>query len=466
MPTTEETTLVWQRMQDELRARLSASQFDTWFAKTRCIEVAGEHVTIEVPNAFYQEWLKLQYLAVLKQAAAVVLGGAAPQISITIAPAAVSPAPAAGDTEPRLREPAPAQPAGVLQPAAGAPSFPKDPELNLNPEYTFENFIVGSSNRLAHAAALAVVEGTGRVYNPLFIHGGLGLGKTHVLQAVCHSMLSKRQDLKILYIPCEQFINRFIMALEKGQVESFRQRYRMLDVLVIDDIHFLANKEHTQEEFFHTFNTLYNERKQIILSSDSPPKEIPNLEERLVSRFKWGLVCEIESPSFETRVAIIRKKAGRNGLDLGDDVVEYLASSLRMSVREIEGAVTNLLGYSSIMNRPITLEVAKEVLGDSLGARRKKTTLDRIITLVTESFGVRLSDLQSKKRFQSITLPRQVCMYLARRYTNHSLAEIGGSFGGRDHSTVLYATDKIASRMETDTELRQTIQEICRQLES
>ena len=268
------------------------------------------------------------------------------------------------------------------------------------------------------------------------------------------------------YIPCEQFINQFIAALERNKVEPFRQRYRDLDVLVIDDIHFLANKEHTQEEFFHTFNALYNDRKQIIISSDSAPKDIPTLEERLVSRFKWGLVCEIESPTFETRMTIVRKKASMYGIEMPDDVTEYLADSVRTSIREMEGAVTRLIGFASIMKCPINLETARAALGDIVDSGKKRVTIDQIIEIVTEHYAVRLSDLQSKKRNQSITLPRQVCMFLARKFTNHSLAEIGGYFGGRDHSTVLYGTEKISKRTKTDPELRTAVSAFVRRLES
>ena len=452
---------IWSQVLEVVRGQVTTAQFDTWFARTRCTAIDGSKVAVEVPNTFYLEWLKRQYGGTLENALRVVTGDESSALHFVALNTGgpQTPAPRSDDT-----------PRAHLQPAAGTysamPEFARECELNLNSEYSFDSYVVGSSNRLAHAAALAVAEGTGRAYNPLFIHGGLGLGKTHLLQAICQALTAKRPGLRFLYLPCEQFINRFITALEKGQVDAFRQRYRMLDVLVIDDIHFLANKEHTQEEFFHTFNALYNDRKQIILSSDSAPKEIPNIEERLVSRFKWGLVCEIEAPTFETRLAILRKKAARLGLVLPDEVAEHLAAGMKSSIRELEGAINNLAGFASVMKRAITIDVAKEVLGESLGVKKKRTTLDRIVSLVIDHYGVRLSDLQSKKRFQSIAVPRQVCMYLARKYTNHSLAEIGGSFGGRDHSTVLYAAEKIAKSLETDGELRTVIQDLSRSLEA
>ncbi|MFT7618839.1 MAG: chromosomal replication initiator protein, partial [Planctomycetota bacterium] len=283
-------------------------------------------------------------------------------------------------------------------------------------------------------------------------------------QGISHELLARSPGLRMKYVPCEQFINEFITALEKNKINEFRERYRELDVLMIDDIHFLANKDHTQEEFFHTFNCLYNEQKQIILSSDSPPRDIPTLEERLVSRFKWGLVCEVEPPVFEMRMGIIRKRCIREGLDLSDEVADLLSGTLKGSIRELEGAVTRLAGYSRIMEEAVTVEVARRVLSDLLGSAKRRITMDDIIESVTDHYGVRLSDLQSKKRFHSITLPRQVCMFLARKHTPLSLTEIGGYFGGRDHSTVLYADDKITKRIKTDPELRDTVEDMSRRL--
>lgn len=463
MTTMKECVSFWRSVLGEVKKAITQNQYDTWFVKTGCRRVDDEGIEIEVPNTFYLEWLNRQYRSTIENAITGVRG-TVPPIHFVVTGELDDTTPEAAP-ETKVVTNTAVQSVQVGEPHMPAISPIRGGDLQLNADYTFDNFVVGPSNRIAHAAALAVVENAGRVYNPLFIHGGIGLGKTHLLQAICHAMLMKRPNLRMMYIPCEQFINRFIAALEKGQVEAFRQRYRMLDVLLIDDIHFLANKDHSQEEFFHTFNTLYNDHKQIILSSDSPPKDIPTLEERLVSRFKWGLVCEIEQPTFETRLAIIRKKSALYEVDIPDEVTEFLAGSLRTNVREIEGAVTRLIGYASIMEKPVTMETAKTALGDLVDARKKRVTIDRIIALVTDHFGVRLSDLQSKKRFQSITLPRQVCMYLARRYTNHSLAEIGGYFGGRDHSTVLYATEKISSRLEHDADLRVSVHEFCRQLD-
>lgn len=456
---------VWPDVLESLSERLNTSQFATWFSRTTCLEVTEEVIRIGVPNNFYFEWLSRQYSQDVAAAVADVVGR---QLVVKFEVAEELDEPAASQTE--ELPPAASFQVGEVAPARTelppARKQPQHTEIQLNDEYTFDNFVVGPGNRMAHAAAMAVVEQPGRIYNPLFIHGGLGLGKTHVLQGICHDLIVRQPNLRILYTPCEQFVNRFIAALEKGCVDAFRDQFRMLDVLVIDDIHFLASKEQSQEEFFHTFNALYQQHKQIIISSDSAPKEIPTLEERLVSRFKWGLVCKVEKPTFETRMAIIRKKASRQGVALPDEVIEHLAMSLKTSVREIEGAVTSLIGYCALMNEPLVLDTVRLALGDLIGNRKKRITMDRIIGLVTDHYSVKLSDLQSKKRFQSITLPRQVCMYLARRYTDHSLSEIGGYFGGRDHSTVLYATEKISSRVSDSPKLKMAVDELSQALEA
>jgi chromosomal replication initiator protein len=357
--------------------------------------------------------------------------------------------------------------------AAADPDAPEAPALvrvpprerpRLNPASVFENFVTGPCNRLAHAAALAVSELPGRAYNPLFIHASVGLGKSHLLQAICHRILENRPDANLMYVSCEDFINRFIAAVERGNIEDFRYRFRHLDVLMIDDIHFLADKDRTQEEFFHTFNTLYQSQKQVILSSDSPPHEIPSLEERLVSRFKWGLVVRIDRPSFETRVAIVQKKAKLRGRELPDEVVQYIANVVDSNNRELEGAVVRTLGYASLCERQIDLDLAKEALGDLIGTPQRTISIQEVTDAVLKQYNVRLSDLQGKRRSQSVTLPRQVCMYLARRLTNRSLEEIGAFFGGRDHTTVLYGERKIHGQVERDPVLRGLVESIEREI--
>jgi chromosomal replication initiator protein len=339
-----------------------------------------------------------------------------------------------------------------------------DQPLPLNPDYTFENFVTGPCNRLPHAASIAVAEQPGKAYNPLFIHGGVGLGKSHLLQAVSQTVLEKQPEARILYLSCDSFINQFITAVETGDMSGFRHRYRHVDLLIIDDIHFLSKRDRTQEEFFHTFNTLYQQHKQIILSADCPPSEIPELEERLVSRFNWGLVARIEKPCYETRVAILQKKARMRGLTLPDDVVCYIAAKVENNTRELEGAITKIQGMGMLQEGRIDLDLAKLALGESAGAEHRRVTIQHILDIVTKYYNVRLSDLQSKKRHKSIAFPRQVCMYLARRHTRYSLEEIGGYFGGRDHTTVLHAVRTVGQDVKDDSEIAEQLTRLESQL--
>jgi chromosomal replication initiator protein len=334
----------------------------------------------------------------------------------------------------------------------------------LNPDYTFENFVTGPCNRLPHAASVAVAEKPGHAYNPLFIHGGVGLGKTHLLQAVCQKVLEKFDEARILYLSCDSFINQFITAVETGDMAQFRNRYRHVDMIVIDDIHFLAGRDRTQEEFFHTFNTLYQQHKQIILSADAAPSEIPELEERLVSRFNWGLVARIEKPCYETRVAILQKKSRMRGLTMPEDVICYIAAKIENNTRELEGAITKLQGLAMLNEGTIDLELAKAALGETATPEQKRITIQQIFDAVTKYFNVRPADLQSKKRHKSIAFPRQVCMYLARRHTRYSLEEIGGYFGGRDHTTVLHAVRTIKLDCDADREVAKQLDHLEAQL--
>ncbi len=332
-----------------------------------------------------------------------------------------------------------------------------DVPLKLNPDYVFENFVTGPCNRLPHAACVAISDNPGQAYNPLFIHGGVGLGKTHLLQAVCQQVLAKRADSRILYLSCDSFINQFINAVEAGEMNQFRHRYRHVDMLVIDDIHFLAGRDRTQEEFFHTFNTLYQNHKQIILSADSPPSEIPELEERLVSRFKWGLVARIDKPCYETRLAILQKKAHIRSFELPDEVLCYIAQRIESNTRELEGAITKLQGMAMLQAGRVDMELAKAALGDTATPEQKRITIQQILDVVTKYYNVKPSDLQSKKRHKSIAFPRQVCMFLARRHTRYSLEETGGYFGGRDHTTVMHAVKTIQAAMQEESSVAEQI---------
>lgn len=323
----------------------------------------------------------------------------------------------------------------------------------LNVEYTLDQFVTGPSNRLAHAACVAVGEAPGESYNPLFLHGSVGLGKTHLLHAVCQHALSKRHDLRVLYLSCETFTNHFIQAVEHGALHQFRFRYRHVDILLIDDIQFLSERERSQEEFFHTFNTLHEARKQIVLSADCSPREIPSLEDRLVSRFSWGLVARLDKPCLETRIAIVRKKARLRQIDLPEDVIHYIAATIDSNIRELEGAITMVDAYSQQLGHTLDLTAARVALDREPREEPGPVSIPQILEAVCEYYDVKKSDVQGKRRNRSVALPRQVCMHLARELTPYSLEEIGSFFGGRDHTTVLHAARRIAERQGEDPHL-------------
>ncbi|MCC6579361.1 MAG: chromosomal replication initiator protein DnaA, partial [Phycisphaeraceae bacterium] len=369
----------------------------------------------------------------------------------------------AADTEAEFIPPRPAVPAITVadnegnrnrdreSSQASAVSLDAD-DMVISPDYSFENFVTGPGNDLAYAAAVAVANNPGTAYNPLFIHGGVGLGKTHLLQAIAQAMLSKTPNRQVCYLSCETFVNQFLDCVQRGQMSHFRHRYRYVDLLVIDDIQFLASRERTQEEFFHTFNALYQSNRQIVLSSDRAPSEIPKLEERLVSRFGWGLVATISRPDYETRVAIVRAKAKVRGLAIPDDVISYIATKIDTNARELEGALTTIQGHAALQSVNIDMTLAQKALGEpDQHAGRSQITLQHIIDAVTGFYNVKLSDLQSKRRHKSITEPRQVCMWLARKRTRFSLEEIGGYFGGRDHTTVMHSIRTVDDRAKLES---------------
>jgi chromosomal replication initiator protein DnaA len=466
---------LWEKLQRAIRSRMKPEQFETWFRRAALASVDGETLRIAVQNSFSRDWLRTYYSDALAESVREVLHDSRrvevivdPELLLQAqAPVGATGQPARAVSGPQaLATPAvePAGPNGTLAREAralgtqrggdGARGLLATSDVGLNPKYTFDNFVVGPCNRFAHAAALGSAEAPGKAYNPFFLHGSVGLGKTHLLQSLCWAILDRNPRARILFLSCETFVNHFINSLENGDIAKFRNKYRNVDVLVVDDIHLLANKDRTQEEFFHTFNTLYQSGKQIVLSSDSPPKDIPSLQERLVSRFKWGLVTEIEPPCFETRMAILKRKSRERGRELSDEIASMLAERIDSNIRELEGAVTKLLGFAGVSGLPISAELAREALRELFHARRGQPTMEDILTLVTEHFSVRLSDLQSKKRTNAIAYPRQVAMFLARQITRHSLEEIGGFFGGRDHSTVIYAVDKIQELHEQDPATR------------
>jgi chromosomal replication initiator protein len=334
---------------------------------------------------------------------------------------------------------------------------PTQKPSDLNPRFLFENFVVGASNRFAFAAAQAVAENPAKAYNPFFIYGPVGLGKTHLLQAITHEAKRKNPALKICYLSTEQFTNELINSIRHRSAEGFRQKYRSVDILLIDDIHFIAGKESTQEEFFHTFNTLHDHRKQIIICSDRPPKEIANLEERLVSRFAWGLITDIQPPDYETRVAILRKKLELESVAVPDDVVLFIAQEIKTNIRELEGALIRVVAYSLLEDKTITLSVAKQVLKDMVKETIKTISVDMVQKEVAVYFNITMADLKTKKRNKNVVLPRQIAMYLARKLTTHSLPEIGAAFGGKDHTTVLHAYKKIEKEFMINAEMKKNI---------
>lgn len=348
----------------------------------------------------------------------------------------------------------PGEPVEVPPQPVAAPSKAPAETLAINPDFGFSVFVVGPTNRLAHAAAVAVADAPGKHYNPLFLHGGVGLGKTHLLQAICLAIRERDPSAQVCYLSCESFVSEFVEAVQQGHMSEFRHRFRGVDVLVIDDIHYLGARDRSQEEFFHTFNSLYQAGKQIVLSSDAPPHLIPDLEARLVSRFKWGLVACVEKPCFDTRVAILKTKARLRGIELPEGVACHIATVVDSNIRELEGAIVGLQIRAGVENRSITLDMAIETVGNARErAPERQATIQTIIEAVTEFYGIRVADLQSKKRARSVTLPRQICMFLARRCTRHSLEEIGGYFGGRDHTTVMHAVKAVEAKSEKDPKL-------------
>ena len=472
-PVEPELSPVWSSMRSALKERMRREQFETWFHRTTLSKLESKpdegrviaHVAVH--NGFTRDWLTNYYADVLTEVATQVIGQTT-EIVFDVDPELATQGlddseagEASAEAKPRsseaeLRE-VTLQPAARRHPAddLGPKQLLPSSDVGLNPNYRFDSFVVGPCNRFAHAACVGVSENPGQIYNPLFLHGRVGLGKTHLIQSLCYTLLERNPSTKILFLSCETFVNHFIGALEHGDLERFRTKYRNVDVLVVDDIHLLANKERTQEEFFHTFNTLFNAGKQIVLSSDSPPVEIPSLQDRLVSRFKWGLVTEMETPCYETRMAILKRKSKERGHELPDDVASLLAERIDSNIRELEGAVTKILGYASLSGQPISLSLVRQCLRELFLVRTGQPSIEDIIKVVTDHFGVKLSELQSKKRSKAIAFPRQVAMYLARRITRLSLEEIGGYFGGRDHSTVLYGVRKITKLAKTDPEIQE-----------
>ena len=430
-------TSLWTRLLDASARKLPGAVLDSWLRPCRPLSLEGDHLTIAAPNRFTRDWLVQHHLEVIQAAAADCLGGH-PRVSVV-----VDDAPGADVAPERSAPPAPARGSANVE--------------GLNPRYTFDTFVVGSSNQFAQAASQAVAELPSRAYNPLFIYGGVGLGKTHLLHAVGHQAVKLFAGLSVVYLSSERFTNELINAIRYDRTAEFRARYRTIDLLLIDDIQFISGKERTQEEFFHTFNDLYESRKQIILSSDCSPKDIPEIEERLRSRFEWGLIADIQPPDFETRVAILKKKAAVDRIRLEDDVAYLIAGRVKSNIRELEGSLTRMIAFCALTGREMGVDLAQEVLGDLWGEDEKVITIEQIQRKVGDFFGIKQSDMKAKSRTKAVAFPRQVAMYLSRQLTHASLAEVGRAFGGKDHTTVLHAVDKIQTLLQEDPKLRKTV---------
>jgi len=428
---------LWSEVSGRLRGALNETTYRTWFDHVEGLELSDDEFVLAVPNDFTRDWIEGHFIGLIRAAVGDTTGHER-QIQLAVKEATGEP-------------PAPAE--GHRRESLG---------IGLNPKYTFDSFVIGSSNRFAHAAALAVAEAPAQAYNPLFIYGGTGLGKTHLLQAVAQYVAEHQGELSVRYVTSETFMNDFINALRDKRIEGFKQRYRAYDLLLIDDIQFFEHKERIQEEFFHTFNSIYEAGGQIVISSDRPPKEISTLEERLRSRFEWGLITDIQPPDLETRIAILRKKVKTDRIHVPDPkVLEFIAGRISSNIRELEGALTRVVAFSSLTGRPMTQDLAQDVLKDVFPQGEvRQVTIERIQELVSERFSLSLAELCGDKRSQNIVYPRQVAMYLSRELTDSSLPKIGKQFGGRDHTTVIHATSKIARMIREDRSVYNLVQEL------
>lgn len=454
----------WNCVLAEIAREVSPGSFQTWFRNIELIDFGDGRAEVGVPNLFMKEWIREHYLPAIARALRKVCGRDV-VLEISISPRLFQSA--------RVREQGPASEdkpgtgaAGLSSPRREAPPRPPAWGSPLNRDFTLDSFVVGSSNRLAHDAALAVAESPAARYNPLFVHGGPGLGKTHLLQGICHRLRHLRPEAAVTYLSCEEFTNAYILAVQSGQVAAFRSRCRGADCLVIDDVQFLTAKEHTQEEFFHTFDALHNMGRQVVLSSDAHPKEIAELSEKLKTRFVGGLVAPLDPPDFPTRTEIVRAKARRHGLELAAEAIELVARRIESNVRELEGAVAALSAACRAEGRTPDLPLTRAVLRRLSALREGPPGMEDILRAVERRFGVGSAELRSASRARRVLLPRQVAMYLARRLTAMSLAEVGRFFGGRDHATVLYAEKRIASAMKSEAELRAAVEELSAALES
>ncbi|MBM7541364.1 chromosomal replication initiator protein DnaA [Amphibacillus cookii] len=443
---------LWASTLLAIKEKVSKPSFDTWLRNTNADSITDDTLVISAPNEFARDWLENRYSNLISDAIFEVTGAQLKTKFII--------------PENERTTDQTANQTTKIVPVKDQEQHDASKTM-LNDKYTFNTFVIGSGNRFAHAASLAVAEAPAKAYNPLFIYGGVGLGKTHLMHAIGHYVLDHNPNAKVVYLSSEKFTNEFINSIRDNKAENFRSKYRNVDVLLIDDIQFLAGKEQTQEEFFHTFNTLHEESKQIIISSDRPPKEIPTLEDRLRSRFEWGLITDITPPDLETRIAILRKKAKAEGLDIPNEVMLYIANQIDTNIRELEGALIRVVAYSSLINQDIDASLAAEALKDIIPSTRPKMiTIAGIQELVAEKYNMKLEEFAAKKRTKSVAFPRQIAMYLSRELTDFSLPKIGEEFGGRDHTTVIHAHEKISKLISDDQLLNREIEEIKEQLKS
>ncbi len=439
------TSAVWQEALAYIQGRVPKQVYDTWFTPVHLERIDDSSAQIAVPNKFFGDWLSQHYGPLLREAVSTARGGGETAVSFIVFNRTLQ---------------RPVETPLAAQTAKAAVSVAKTKRgIQLNPKYTFKNFVVGAGNQFAHAACMAVAEQPARAYNPLFIYGGVGLGKTHLLNAIANHV-AERTDLRIAYLTTEQFTNEVINSIRYDKMMDLRKRYRHIDMLMIDDIQFLAGKERTQEEFFHTFNALYEAHKQIVLSSDRFPKDMPEIEERLRSRFEWGLIADLQPPDVETRIAILRKKSEDEGITLPEDVIQFLSTTMKSNIRVLEGSLVRLGAYASLTGQDITLDMARKVLHDLIGDKKKVVAMEDIQEVVGAWFHVKIADLKSRRRSKTLVHPRQIAMYLCRELTDASYPEIGRLFGGKDHTTIIHACRQITKARDSDSDLHATLDKL------
>ncbi len=432
---------LWDKVVLRLEKELNSHNFNTWINPIKYEVMEDQILTVSVPNKFFSDWIKDNYKSKIEEIIKTIINK---KITVNINVSNI-----------KLKVESKEEPTII--------KFTQNKKISnntLNSKYTFDSFVSGTSNQFAHAAAMAVANNPATTYNPLFIYGGVGLGKTHIIHAIGNYIHNKNNNAKIAYYSSEKFMNELINSLRYAKMEDFRNKFRSMDVLLIDDIQFIAGKERTQEEFFHTFNALYESHKQIIVTSDKFPKEIPGLEERLRSRFEWGLIADIQAPDVETKLAILEMKADQNGIDIPEDVAFFLANSITSNVRELEGYLVRVGAYASLTSTPISLDLAKNVLKDILVEQNRQISIESIQKTVANHFNIKTAELKSSKRLKTLVLPRQIAMYISRKMTSSSFPEIGNRFGGKDHSTIIHAMKKIEQKMEEDVQLKNTIERL------